>query len=128
MKKGIRLIVSLMLIVTLLTALSVNVFAARMSFKATASRDCGPPIVNVTCDYHSLKKDSVTIKNIGTSTLRVHINNQYEADLYPGQSYTSRPSHRGKEHVKIYELNGKYDQTSNLTITTTSGKIINKNK
>ena len=125
MKKATKSIVSFILIITMLGICCVPAFAASKSYKTKAGYDYSKELANVTCDYFSLKKDSVSVTNAGNTTLWVYVNGAFWKEIRPGQSTTYGPTHHGKDRVKVYAKNGKPGQTHNFKITTTSGKIIN---
>ena len=125
MKNKLKPIASFILIIAMLGTFCITTFAATKSYKANAGYDYSKQLANVTCDYFSLKKDSVTVKNNGTTTLFMYVNGGLWKELRPGQSGTYGPTHHGKDYVKVFAKNGKPGLTHNFNITTTSGKIIN---
>lgn len=122
MSRFLKLLVSCAMVVTLLFSLSINTFAATYSCKNIASF-ASQELMDVTCNYYSLKKDSFTVKNNGTISMIVHVNGRYVATIAPGASYTCKPNHHFKDRVQVYAKTRAAGQNQKIYITSTSGVI-----
>ena len=123
MKKFLKLTVICMMISVMLLSFGVSAFAANASYskKATAYSQ---ELIDVTCNYYSLWKDTFTIKNNGTVTMWVYVNRCYAAEIRPGQSYTYPKTHHFKDRVQVYAKTPG-SGTQKISISSTSGNIYN---
>lgn len=123
MNRTLKALVSFIMIAVLLFSLAINVFAASASYKVAATC-ASQELIDVTCNYYSLKKDNFTVKNNGTVPMFIYVNRCYQVTLQPGQSYTQPKSHAFKHRVQVYAQRAGYGYQK-ISITSTSGNIYN---
>ena len=123
LRKIQRMLVSVLALIMLVGALSVNTFAAAYSFGNLTASCASQKLVDVTCNYYSLKKDSFTVKNNGTVNMFVYVNKVMVVEIRPGQSYTCPKTHHTKDRVQLYAKSRAIGTKQNIYITSTSGVI-----
>ena len=123
MKRITRVFVTFITAVLLFGSLSVTSFAACYSFGNLYASSYSQKLVDVTCNYYSLKKDSFTVKNNGTIPMIVHVNGCYVATINPGKTYTRPANYKTKERVQVYAQKPAGAKKQNVYITSTSGVI-----
>jgi hypothetical protein len=124
MKKTLKTALLLLMTAAILASFAVGTFAASASYRK-AAKYASQELVDVTCNYKSLKKDTFTVTNNGTVPMLVYINGGYWDTIRPGESYTHTPSHAFKHRVQIYAQCYAPGANQRITVTSTSGVIYN---
>ncbi len=123
MKKLLKSSLALIMLVALFASLAINSSAAWVSYKKTAGY-ASQELVDVTCNYRSLKKDSFTVRNSGNVAMFVYVNGCYAATIDPGEFYTCTPNHNFKDRVQVYAKRSGFGYQK-ISISSTSGVIYN---
>lgn len=122
MKNIFKKTFSVLLVISLLSAFSVQTFAA-VSNNYASAKCASYEMVDKYCTFTKWGTDKVTVQNKGNVVMWVYINGCFQKSLNPGKEYTYA-TYSNSARVQVYAQK-KALGSQRIIVKTTSGYIYN---